>query len=81
MGMQITELHVGFQADGTERCILSLNPDRDTSASFQQKTGMIAINHKLTIWFYGVKRYEKIDPIFLQTKNAILNGTFGKWFK
>jgi len=79
--MQDTFLHIGFQRDGTERAILSLNPDRDTSAAWNCIERRIAPDHTLHIWFYGVKREQLCERIFWQTKRAILDGSFGGWFE
>jgi hypothetical protein len=76
----ITELHIGFQNDGKERCILSLNPDRNTSASWHSIKRDIAPNHELRMWFYGVRRDSIVENRFEQTKRAILDGSFGDWF-
>lgn len=78
---QETFLHVGFQRDGTEKCILSLNPDRDTSAAWKHIKRDIKPDHTLNIWFYGVKREHLCERIFEQTKSAMLDGTFKSWFK
>lgn len=78
---QDTFLHVGFLRDGTEKSVLSLNPDRDTSASWHMITKEIMPGRTLTIWFYGVKRIEKCEGIFWQTERAILDGSFADWFE
>ena len=75
-----TFLHVGFKSDGTQKAVLSVNPDRDVSAAWAYIHKDITEDHTLHMWFYGVKRPTEIDLIFEQTESAILDGTFADWF-
>lgn len=76
-----TLLHVGFFRDGSEKMILSVNPDRDTSAAWASRHREIAPGWKVHMWFYGVKKEDLVDVIFEQTKRALLDGSFKKWFQ
>lgn len=81
MTQQIMFLHIGYQVDGSEKTVMSLNDQRDTSASYAIRTFWVR-EMKVTMWFYGVKKTtEYLDSITQQTKRAIESGSFSEWFK